>query len=151
MMMTCLMAVVSAHAQTGLEINRIFNGTFSSDPKVTETYMSGNNKFLKSHKLTVFATFKAPADTYQAKVERMVLSDGAGATGKQVRYKDGKLYFALFILKPLTEGNHKLNRYLYYLNTAADKGSSILVVYLEGRLSEQEVSELIQNIAKKSK
>lgn len=140
-----------AGAQSGLEIDKIFNGAFSSDPRVTETFMSGNNKFLKAHKLTVFATLKAPAATYQPRVEKLVLADGSRATGKQIRYKDGKLYFALFILKPRGSGKQQLNRYLYYLNTAADKGSNILVVYLEGRLSEEEVSQLIQSIAKKSK
>lgn len=113
--------------------------------------MSGQNKFLKSHKLSVFATFKGPASTYQSKIEPLVLSDGAGAIGKNVRYKEGKLYFALYILKPVSTKSGKMNRYLYYLNNAANKGSNILVVYLEGSLSEAEVAGLIQSMATNAK
>lgn len=141
----------SSSAQSGLKIENIFNGKYSSDPKVTETLMSGQNKFLKSHKLSVFATFKGPASTYQSKIEPLVISDGAGAIGKNVRYKEGKLYFALYILKPVSTKSGKMNRYLYYLNNAANKGSNILVVYLEGSLSEAEVAGLIQSMATNAK
>ncbi len=143
--------VLTAAAQKGLNINEIFNGKYASDPKVTETIISGTHKFLKSHDLTVLATFKGPAATYQQLVERLVLADSAQAIGKNVRYKDGKLYFALFILKPITDGDTKLNRYLYYLNNATNNNSNVLVVYLEGSLGDQEVSDLIQSLTKKSK
>ncbi|MBD5305366.1 MAG: hypothetical protein HDS12_03650 [Bacteroides sp.] len=139
------------YAQNGLEINSILNGRFSTDPKVTETYLSGNNKFLKSHNLTVFATLKAPASTYRQTVEKAVLRDGTSAIGKQVRYKGGKLYFALFILKPVKSEGVKINRYLYYLNNAANDGTDIFLVYLEGKIGEQKVSELIRKMAQNSK
>ncbi|MDE6680571.1 MAG: hypothetical protein K2J92_04375 [Muribaculaceae bacterium] len=153
LLFTAIMLIVfmlTASAQTGLHINEIFNGKYASDPKVTETIISGTHKFLKGHDLTVFATFKGPASVYRQSVEQLVLSDGAQAIGKNVRYKDGKLYFALFILKPITEGKTKLNRYLYYLNNATDKGN-VLVVYLEGSLSDGKVTELIQSLTKKNK
>ncbi|MDE5876004.1 MAG: hypothetical protein K2H47_00635 [Muribaculaceae bacterium] len=149
--MLMIASVLAATAQSGLKIDEIFNGKYASDPKVTETIISGKHKFLKAHKLTVFATFKGPAATYQQLAERLVLADGAQAIGKNVRYKDGRLYFALFILKPVTEGTVKLNRYLYYLNNAANNGSNVLVVYLEGSLDDQEVSDLIQSLTKKSR
>lgn len=149
--MLLIASVLTAMAQSGLNINEIFNGKYASDPKVTETIISGKHKFLKAHDLTVLATFKGPASTYRQLAERLVLADGAQAIGKNIRYKDGKLYFALFILKPVTEGTVKLNRYLYYLNNTTNNGSNILVVYLEGRLGDQEVSDLIQSLTKKSK
>ena len=143
------LSALSGHAQNGLEIEKIFNGVYASDPNVTETMINGNNKFLKSHKLSVLATFKGPASTYESKIEALVLKDGASAIGKNVRYKEGKLYFALYVLPPQTVGNTKRNRYLYYLNNAANKGSSVMVVYLEGSIKDTEVSELIRSLAKK--
>ena len=143
-----MVSALNCSAQLGLEINKIFNGAFASDPNVTETMISGNNKFLKSHKLNTLATFKGPASTYQSKIEPLVLADAAGAIGKNVRYKEGKLYFALFVLKPVTTGGIKRNRYLYYLNNAANKGSSIMVIYLEGTLKENEVSDFIRSHSK---
>lgn len=139
------------NAQTGLEINSIFNGRYASDPNVTETLISGKNKFLQKHKLNVLATFKGPATSYRTMVERMVLADASKALGKSVRYKDGRLYFGLFILKPIVVNNIKMNRYLYYLDNSTHKNPTVLVVYLEGTLNEQQVSDFIQSLTTKSK
>ena len=146
-----LCAALPSAAQTGLEINKIFNGRFSSDPAVTETLLSGSSKILKKNKLTVFATFKGPAANYRSEVEKAVLADGASAIGKNVRYKEGKLYYALFILRPVKAAGKTLNRYLYYLNNSANKGANVMVAYLEGTLNEQEVSALISSLANKEK
>lgn len=137
-------------AQTGLEIDRIFNGRYVADPKVSETVISGKNKFLQSHRLSVFASFKGPAATYRQEAEKLVLADGASAIGKNVRYHKGRLYFALFNLKPITVKGKQLNRYLYYLNNAAGAGANILILYLEGTLSEQDAADLINSLAKKA-
>ncbi len=140
-----------ARAQTGLAINSIFGGRYATDPKVTESIMSGNQKFLKQNHLTVLATFKAPASEYAEFVERAVSADAAKAIGKNVRYKEGKLYFGLFILPPVSQGDKKLNRYLYYLHNTSAKKPNVLVVYLEGTLNEQQVSDLIQSLTRKNK
>lgn len=140
-----------ASAQTGLNINQIFGGKYASDPKVTETLISGKHRFLRENDLTMFATFKGPAATYASIVEPMVIADGAKAVGKNVRYKDGKLYFAFFILQPVTKDGNKENRYLYYLNNAARKGNNVLVVYLEGKISQDEANSIIKSMAKNVK
>lgn len=149
MLLLTLSAVASA--QTGLNINRIFGGKYATDPRVTETLISGKHRFLRDHDLTMFATFKGPASTYASKIEPMVLSDGAKAVGKNVRYKDGKLYFAFFILSPIIEEGKKENRYLYYLNNAARNGNNVLVVYLEGKISQDEANSIIKSMAKNVK
>ncbi|MBD5387656.1 hypothetical protein HDR70_07215 [bacterium] len=143
--------VMVMNAQSGLEINSIFNGRYATDPNVTETIISGKNKFLKKHKLNVLATFKGPASSYRSIVERMVLADASKSIGKSVRYKDGRLYFGLFILKPIVSNNVRMNRYLYYLDNSNHKNPTVLVVYLEGTLNEQQVSDFIQSLTSKSK
>lgn len=152
MAMILLLTVSSSGtAQTGLEISSIFSSKFSADPNVTETMISGKHKFLTDHDLTVLATFKAPASIYQSLVERLVLADGSKSVGKNIRYKDGKLNFAYFILKPIPEGSVKINRYLYYLNSIGKNGANVIVVYLEGKLSEQKAGALIHTLAKRAK
>ena len=68
-----------------------------------------------------------------------------------MRYREGKLYFALFNLKPVNVNGKKLNRYIYYLNNAVGGGGNVLILYLEGTLSEQDAADLIQSLAKKAK
>ena len=145
MLIIILLSSISIHARTGLEIDKLFTEQYAADPQVTETILSGNNRYLKKHNLSVFSTFKAPAAKYQAAVEQMVLSDARKAIGKNVRYKDGKLYYALFILSPVTSNGNKTNRYIYYLNNSSSKGGNVMVIYLEGKLSDQEVSSLLQS------
>lgn len=140
-----------ASAQTGLEIGQIFNGRYAGDPTVTETMMSGNHQFLRRHDLNVFATFKGPSSKYASIIEPMVLADGAKSVGRNIRYKEGKLHYAFFMLRPITEGGEKVNRFLYYLNNAPQKGSNMMVVYFEGPISQSEASSLIQSMAKNVK
>lgn len=138
-------------AQNELSINKLFHGAYSSDPQVTETYMTGTTKYLKNNKLNVIASFKAPASAYAKEVENLVRKDGAKAIGKNVRYKAGKLNFAFYMLPPLQNGTKLINRYIYFVNTAVSKGSDVMVVYIEGNVKEDEVVNLIRNIGKKSK
>ena len=143
--------VLTASAQKGLQINSIFGGTYGSDPNVTETMMSGEHRYLTSNGLTVMATFKGPASTYAKIVEPLVLADGAHATGRNVRYKNGKLCFAYFVLPSVTSGGKKINRYLYYLDNAANKGSNVMVLYFEGEIPQNLAATLIQSLIKSVK
>ncbi|MDE5961260.1 MAG: hypothetical protein K2H08_06050, partial [Duncaniella sp.] len=96
-MATLLALRLCATAQSGLEISRIFGGKYSSDPTVTETIMSGDQNFLRSHKLSTFATFKGNAEKYEPIIQPLVSADGAHATARNVRYRDGKLHYAFFV------------------------------------------------------
>lgn len=150
-LMLLLTVSAIASAQTGLEINEIFNGKYAGDPKVTQTMISGTNKFLKAHDLTVFATFKGPASKYAPIIEPMILADGAKSVGRNIRYKEGKLHYVFFMLKPIMENGAKINRFLYYLNNQPQKGNNMMVVYFEGDISQNEANALIQTMAKNVK
>lgn len=142
---------LAASAQTGLNIDKIFGGKYVSDPKVTETLMSGNHWYLRDHDLSILATFKGPASVYAPIIEPLILSDARKALGRNVRYQEGKLYFAFLILPPLQSRGSKVNRYLYYLNTINRGGTNVVVVYLEGSLSQDEASDLISAMTRNSK
>ena len=149
--MLLLTVSAMASAQTGLEINQIFNGKYAGDPKVTETMISGSHQFLRHHVLNVFSTFKGPAVKYALIIEPLVLADGAKSIGRNIRYKEGKLHYAFFMLRPLTENGEKINRFLYYLNNLPQKGNNMMVLYLEGTISQNEANSLIQSMAKNVK
>ena len=146
--MIILTTSILAAAQTPLQISQIFNGTYASDPAVTETMMSGNHDFLKRHKLSLFTTFKGPASKYAQIVEPLVLKDGANAIGRNIRYKDGVLTYAYFMLQPIEEDGKTINRYIYYINGQPQKGKNIMVLYFEGRLRQNEANALIKAMSK---
>ncbi|MCM1077830.1 MAG: DUF6108 family protein [Bacteroides sp.] len=148
-MFALLALPIAVCAQSGLEINRIFGGKYSSDPTVTETLMSGRQSFLRDHKLTTFATFKGNAEKYVPIIQPLVLADGSHATGRNVRYRDGKLHYAFFILPPVTDNNKTINRYLYYLNNDKAGKPSVMVIYFEGTIKNSEAENLINALVKK--
>ncbi|MDE6577486.1 MAG: hypothetical protein K2J82_09760 [Muribaculaceae bacterium] len=151
MIMLALSSVIfSLSAQSGLNIEKFLGGKYASDPQVTETFISGKgNKFLEKHKLRVFATFKGPSAKYEGMVEALVMKDAATAIGKNIRYKNGKLYYGLFSLAPVVINKKKIYRYLYYLNKGVGSGKNLMVVYFEGNLNEEEALRLIQSIRTK--
>lgn len=138
-----------ASAQVPLKIAQIFNGKYASDPAVTETMISGNHEFLSKHRLSMFATFKGPADKYASIVEPLVLSDGAKPLGRNIRYKDGILTYAYFMLQPIEENGKTINRYIYYINSQPQNGKNIMVIYFEGRLDQKQANSLIQSMSNK--
>lgn len=143
-----LIFAIGVSAQTGLQINRIFGGKYGNDPSVTETMMSGEQRFLRANRLSNFATFKGDAKTYASIIQPLVLADGTKAIGRNVRYKDGKLQYAFLMLKPLTVDGRKLNRYLYYIYNTKSANPSVMVIYFDGTLSRMQAEDLIKKLSK---
>lgn len=147
--MIAMIAVgLGASAQSGLEINKIFGGKYSTDPTVTETLMSGDQKFLREHKLNTFATFKGKANKYVPIIQPLVVADGSHARARNVRYRDGKLHYAYYVLPPVTADGRSINRYLCYLNNEKAKNPSVMVIYFDGAISNEKAESLIKSIAK---
>lgn len=132
-------------AQAGLEINRIF-GKYGSDPNVTETIMSGDQRFLREHNLSTFATFKGSAEKYGDIIAPLVKADGDQATGRDVRYKNGTLSYAFYVLPPVEKNGRKLNRYIYYLHTTRSKKPSVMVIYFDGQINTAKAERLIRDL-----
>lgn len=139
---------IGASAQTGLEINKIFGGKYISDPTVTETLMSGDQAFLRTHRLNTFATFKGRSDKYVPIIQPLVVADGAHARARNVRYRDGKLHYAYYVLPPVSANGRIVNRYLCYLNNEKSKNPSVMVIYFDGAISNKKAEALIKSLAK---
>lgn len=119
-----------------------------SDPSVTETIMSGEQRFLRANYLSNLATFKGEAKTYAPIIQPLVLADGAQAIGRNVRYKDGKLQYAFFMLKPVTVDGRKHNRYLYYIYNAKPASPTVMVIYFDGVLSKAQAESFVKKLSK---
>ena len=142
--MLMVAATSAALAQNGLKINQIFTGDYASDPDVTMTIMSGESRYLTFHHLTVLATFKGPSGTYAKTLAPLVLADGSKAVGRNVRYKNGELYYAFYALPKVKVGKQELNRYLYYVNNGSQKHKRVTMVYFEGKITQEEATRLIR-------
>ena len=132
-----------ARAQSDLQIGSVLGGKYVNDPSVTEITISGDNKFLKDHRLTNFVSFKGDAAKFAPKLQPLVLADGTQATARNVRYADGKLQYAFFMLKP-TGTDRTINRYIFYIYNSRKKPAKVMLIYMEGTLSRSEASNLIQ-------
>ena len=131
-----------AHAQQGLEINKLFGGKYISDPSVSEVVLSGDQPFLTKKHLSAMSTFRGDAKTYAPIIESLVLDDGKDATARNVRYKDGRLQYAFFALPP---DKAKDNRFIYYINNSP---GNVILIYIAGRISLSRAESIIRSLAK---
>lgn len=139
------LSALSALAQADLQIASMFGGKYANDPGVTEINLSGDQRFLKSKHLNCFMTFKGDAKTYAPKIQPMVLADGSHATGRNVRYKDGMLQYAYFVLKPKIVDGKTLNRYIYYIYNHKSDPATVMLIYFDGPISRRKADALIVN------
>lgn len=137
----------NASAQTGMHINNVLGGKYVSDPSVTEVIMSGEQKFVKAHGLSNLATFRGDSETYAPILQPLVLADGAKSIGRNVRYRDGKLQYAFFMLPVTIVNGKKTNRYLYYLNNPDGNKPSVMMIYFDGTLSRTDAEAVISKLS----
>lgn len=135
-----LATAVAATAQEGLSVADVFDGRYHDRAGVRETMISGGS--LAAHRLSVYRSlsFDSPVDADVALVERAVKQDGARATDREVQLRGGRLYYGFYALP---RRNSK-NRYLLYLNQLAAGGDKLLVIYLEGDASAEQVKKMLK-------
>lgn len=148
-LMSLLFIGLGMFAQKNLNISKVFGGKYVTDPQVSETVMTGDHRLLRKRNLTTLATFSGPYDKYAAMLQPLVLKDGQKATGRDVRYKNGKLEYSFFILPPTTVDGKKVNRYLYYLNNESRKqNGSVILIYFDGTIDRFHAETLINSLRK---
>lgn len=143
---------ICATAQTGLEINKMFGGKYVSDPQVSEVMMNGSQQYLRRYHLKSLAIFSGPAETYASTAQKLVLADGSKATERDVRYRNGKLYYAYYVLPPIEVNGVKLRRYIYYLNkecrrhtkNAKKTQDKVILIYFDGEIIRRQADEFIR-------
>lgn len=126
-----------AAAQTGLNIDSAFDGRFRSSPDAVETEISG--KALKNSALDIYRSITLTEPALTSEIEALVLKDGAAAETRQVRYIEGRLYYAYYIFKPVD--NYR--RYLFFINGFLKGGKKMTLIYMAGEATPEQINELI--------
>lgn len=129
----------SINAQTGLKINDLFGKHYRDMEGVSETMVKGRMQDMNLslyHSMT-FTDHSELAPT----IEKLVASDGAAAQSKEVRYKNGRLYYGFYQLSRKADGT---NRYILYLNRHLVGDKRIMLLYLEGKASVDEVKKILK-------
>ena len=139
--LTCLLTTMAAMAQTGLNINRLFDGRYKKATGATEIIVTGS----QAHEigLTVYHSVSVTDKTQAEIIENLVVKDGAQAVDKKVEYRNGQLYYGFYTMKKMKSDN----RYIFYLNQNLARKSPknvVTLIYMEGRASANEIKKLIR-------
>lgn len=136
-----IFAAVAAecYAQKGMNSNRLFDGRFNDDIRVTETVIQGSR--LEDYDLSVYHSLAATdAPDVADDILQCVNADAANAVEREVSYRGGKLYYGFYQL-PDWHGEH---RYLFYLNRNLNGGNKVIVIYLQGTASRKKIKEMLK-------
>lgn len=137
-----LMTAVTMAAQVPDALSRLFDGRYRDNPSATETVITGEP--LKPYSLSLFHSLQIQGDASQAvAIEKAVKADGARAKWKETVMKGGTLQSGVYEL----DGKRR-RRYILYLNTFADGGNDVTVIYLEGKALPEQIKKLIRTISK---
>ena len=139
--LTCLLTAMATMAQTGLNINRLFDGRYKKAAGATEIIVTGS----QAHEigLTVYHSVSVTDKTQAEIIENLVVKDGAQAVDKEVEYRNGQLYYGFYTMKKMKSDN----RYIFYLNQNLARKSPknvVTLIYMEGRASANEIKKLIR-------
>ena len=149
-LLTIAMAICAVAMQAQLSIEQIFNAAWASDPNVTEAVVTGKAARKINSRLERLAFFKADAAVYGERVCKLILADAHNASGRDLRYSDGKLSYAYLALN--NPQPNSLNTYLYFVESRRKtQSSTIIVVLLEGKLSAKEQAKIIESLKKNKK
>lgn len=139
--MTCLLTTMAAMAQTGLNINRLFDGRYKKAAGATEIIVTGVQA--REIGLTIYHSLSVTDKSQAELVEGLVIKDGAQAIDKEVEYRNGQLYYGFYMMKK----SKRDNRYIFYLNQNLARKSPkniVTLIYMEGPASQDEIKKLIR-------
>lgn len=131
---------IGALAQATPDINKIFSDYARQDGNTTETIISGDA--LKGTDLSLYRSLVITGSPNEAEsIAESISKFGANAVSREVKYIDGKIYYAQFAL-PAT-GSNGNNRYLFYLNSHLKGGNRVMIVFMSGKAKPEQIKKLI--------
>lgn len=120
-------AVVSLNAQSGFQIDSLFNGGLASND-VKKSVVVG--KSLKPCNLDSFKSIRFLASDQDIdKVSGWVSADSPKSLGKEMEYQDGRLVYALLRYAGSSSTD---NKYVCYQIKTVDGNNYVTVVYMTG-------------------
>lgn len=133
-------AIAAAMAQKGLNINNLFDGRYTDNDRVAETFVEGGA--LTDYNVDLYHSLTLTDQPDQAAaIEALVKRDGVKATDREVSYRDGGLYYAFYELTPR---NLIAKRYIFYLNQHRGSGNKIILIYIEGSASRDKIKKMLK-------
>ena len=139
--LTCLLTTIAAMAQTGLNINRLFDGRYNKASGATEIIVTGVQA--REIGLTVYHSLSVTDKNQAELVEGLVVKDGAKAVDKEVEYRNGQLYYGFYTMPKQKHSN----RYIFFLNQNLARKSPknvVTLIYMEGFANQDEIKKLIR-------
>ena len=131
---------ICMQAQSPQEIKNIFSDYKSQDANTTETIISSDA--LKGTGLNLYRSLVISGSPDRAdSIAERISKCGAKAVSREVKYIDGKIYYAQFALPPAAGDSD--NRYLFYLNSHLKGGSRIMIVFMSGKAKLEQIKKLI--------
>lgn len=134
----------SSTAQEGLNISKLFDGQFRDDKNAVETIITGDP--LYDYNLGYYHSLSLSNDSTKVSLlEPLVTKDGATAVNKEVSYRGGRLYYAFYTLPPVKNKlGLNINRYIFYLNQYAVGRDGVILIYMSGSATREQVKKLIK-------
>lgn len=134
-----MIASLTAAAQTGLNVDALFDGRYRDNKSAVETIIKGEQ--LRKYDLSTYHSLTlADMPEAAAEIEQLVEKDGARAISREVSYRQGHLYYGFYQLPPYKG----LSRHLFYLNQNLNKGNKIMLIYLDGIATTEFVKKLLK-------
>ncbi len=136
----CLLALLPAYAQKGLQIDSLFSGRLVKVATMTESIVSG--KKLNPYNLDYFRSVRFVADDDQiAKVSTWVRNDSMIAEEKDIESEGGRLVYALLKFP----GRKDKNRYVGYQVKRTGGSDYVTVVYMEGAATVEDLKVIFKH------
>ncbi|MDE6512709.1 MAG: hypothetical protein K2L05_00810 [Muribaculaceae bacterium] len=140
-----LLALVCAWAalpaQSIREVKELFGDFATKNANTTETIISGKaleNTGLSFYRSLVISGAPEKADAITRRIGRL----DNDALSREVKYINGKIYYAMFTLQP--EGRDRDNHYLFYLNSHLKGDDRIILIYISGTRNVIEINDLLK-------
>ena len=129
-------------AQSGLNINALFDGRYKTNPYAAEYIVTGPAAW--DIDLEVYHSLKVTQKEQQELIESLVNKDGATAVDKEVQLRNGKLYYGFYTLSKTKKGR---NRYIFFLNQNLAKKTPknmVTLIYMEGKATPTQIKNLLR-------
>jgi hypothetical protein len=141
-----LSAVTLTNAQSGFNVNKLFDGRYKHSSNATEIVVKGRQA--DALNLRLYHSMSIVNDAQAARfVEQLVIKDGARANSKEVEYRGGHLYYGFYVFN--RKDDDDCNRYILYLNqNLAHKqpvNDKVMMIYLESDQNSRYIKKLIKN------
>lgn len=132
-------------AQDNLKVGGLMDGRYRDTPNASETILIGDSK-LKRIGITLYHSLSISDDPkFPETVEPLLSADTKSAIDREVVYRAGALYYGFYALPPIKKDRKNINRYIFYLNQHPMNGKQVILIYIEGSASPQQIKDKLIN------